>query len=226
MNGSPGDHPLSDMFIHGRADPTAMLEFLRGQAGERKLRLFACACCRRIWHLLGDERSRRAVEVAERYADGESSADRLRLAIADALEAEQDLGEDEGEGGGPQAEALYLAAHAATAAAEGQELEAVLSAGPTEWAAHLALLRELFGNPFSPSRLDPVWLTPAVVSLAQAAYEERDFPSGHLDPQRLAVLADALEDAGCADAAILGHLRGHGPHVRGCWVLDCILQKK
>src|SRR3954468_8162934 len=102
----------------GCTHPRPMLGFLRGQPSEGTTRLFASACCRRIWHLLGDERSRRAVEVAERYADGESSADRLRLAIADALEAEQDLGEDEGEGGEPQAEALSLAAHAATAAAE------------------------------------------------------------------------------------------------------------
>jgi hypothetical protein len=64
-----------------------------------------------------------------------------------------------------------------------------------------------------------------VVSLAQAAYDERDLPSGHLDPGRLAVLADALEDAGGSDPDILGHLRGPGPHTRGCWVLDALLRK-
>ncbi len=50
----------------------------------------------------------------------------------------------------------------------------------------------------------------------------RPFPSGLLGVARLPVLADALEDAGCADAELLGHLRGPGPHVRGCWAVDMI----
>jgi hypothetical protein len=87
------------------------------------------------------------------------------------------------------------------------------------------LARDIFGNPFRPVTLNPAWLTPQVVALAQAAYEHRDLPSGHLDPARLAVLADALEDAGCADADLLGHLRGPGEHVRGCWAVDLLLAK-
>ena len=62
----------------------------------------------------------------------------------------------------------------------------------------------------------------AVKKLAEAVYDDRDLPSGHLDAGRLAVLADMLEEAGCADAGILGHLRGPGPHVRGCWVVDLL----
>jgi hypothetical protein len=63
------------------------------------------------------------------------------------------------------------------------------------------------------------------VGLAQAAYDNRILPSGTLEPARLAVLSDALEDAGCVDRAILDDLRGPGPHVRGCWTLDLILKK-
>jgi hypothetical protein len=62
-----------------------------------------------------------------------------------------------------------------------------------------------------------------VTSLATAAYDERILPSGELDPARLAVLSDALEEAGCDDPDILNHLRSSGPHVRGCWAVDLIL---
>src|SRR5258708_3680828 len=65
-------------------DPGPMLEFLRDRASERKLRLFACACCRRVWHLLTDERSRRAVEVMERDADGAAGNEDLYLAVIGA----------------------------------------------------------------------------------------------------------------------------------------------
>ena len=88
-----------------------------------------------------------------------------------------------------------------------------------------SLLRCVFGNPFRPVTLDPSWRTPDVLSLAQAAYEQRTLPAGTLEPERLALLADALEDAGCDSAAILAHLRGPGPHVRGCWALDLLLGK-
>jgi hypothetical protein len=71
--------------------------------------------------------------------------------------------------------------------------------------------------------LDSAWLTAGVVALARAAYEERIMPRGELDPARLAVLADALEEVGCSVAAVLGHLREPGPHVRGCFAVDLCL---
>ena len=74
-------------------------------------------------------------------------------------------------------------------------------------------------------KIGPACPTSTVVALANAAYDERELPSGHLDPARLAVLSDALEEAGCADADLLAHLRSPGPHVRGCWALDLVLGK-
>jgi hypothetical protein len=90
------------------------------------------------------------------------------------------------------------------------------------------LLRCVF-NPFRPAAVDLAWLAwhgGAAVKLAEAVYEERELPSGHLDAARLAILADMLEEAGCADPQLLGHLRLPGPHVRGCWVVDRLLGKE
>jgi hypothetical protein len=100
-----------------------------------------------------------------------------------------------------------------------------LAATAAEGRVQAALLRDLFGHPSRPVVLDPAWLTPDVVALAHAAYEERELPPGTLDPARLAVLADALEDVGYREGQILQHLRGPGPHVRGCFVVDSLLGK-
>jgi hypothetical protein len=81
------------------------------------------------------------------------------------------------------------------------------------------------GNPFRPVILHPSWLTPTTTSLAQAIYDNRLLPSGHFDNQRLGILADALEEAGCDNADVLNHCRSAGPHVRGCWVIDLLLGK-
>jgi hypothetical protein len=81
------------------------------------------------------------------------------------------------------------------------------------------LLRDIFGNPFRRVAVDPAWLTPGVVELARTIYEGRAF-------ERMPELADALEEAGCHDSAILGHCRVPGEHVRGCWVVDALLGKK
>jgi hypothetical protein len=79
-------------------------------------------------------------------------------------------------------------------------------------------VRDIFGNPFRPVTADPQWLTPTVVTLAQTIYADRAF-------DRLPILADALEDAGCDEADILTHCRADEPHVRGCWVVDLVLGK-
>ncbi|MBL8795112.1 MAG: hypothetical protein JNM56_14480 [Planctomycetia bacterium] len=79
-------------------------------------------------------------------------------------------------------------------------------------------IREIFGNPFRPATIDPTWRTANVVSLATAIYNERAF-------DRLPILADALEDAGCTSREILDHCRQPGEHVRGCWCVDLVLGK-
>lgn len=87
---------------------------------------------------------------------------------------------------------------------------------PRVHAAHAAAVRCVFGNPFQPIEFDPSWRTESVVGLTHGILADQAF-------DRLPVLADALEDAGCADAAVLGHLRGGGVHVRGCWCVDGVL---
>jgi hypothetical protein len=80
------------------------------------------------------------------------------------------------------------------------------------------LFCDIFGNPFRPVAFSREWLTSTVVTLAQQMYDSRDFSA-------MPILADALQDAGCDNADILGHCRGDGPHVRGCWVVDLVLGK-
>jgi hypothetical protein len=129
-------------------------------------------------------------------------------------------------------EALHGVSAAAAFAVDPPEQIPVESFSPgamVERAAQAELMRDLFGSPFrTPPDIDPNWLAwdgGTVRRLAESAYLERPLPSGALDPARLGVLADALEDAGCANGDILSHLRGPGPHVRGCWALDLILGK-
>lgn len=246
-------------------DPGAMLDFVRGSnplraecpvppPNDRKLRLFACACCRSVWHLLTDDapcqncsggpgreaytgraqglpcpackgtgrvnRSRKAVEVAERFADGLATE-------------------------GERAEAHRLAMSADWSGNINGPVAAMVCERELNWRSFFgeprrqwgqgseqlqaALLREIVGNPWRPVlggkyRADGVptvpritgWLTPTALGVASAAYDFREW-------DRLPVLADALSDGGCEDAAILDHLRGPGPHVRGCWCLDLLL---
>jgi hypothetical protein len=104
---------------------------------------------------------------------------------------------------------------AANAKAEGDEPFRVLT---ERWRLLAGFLCDIFDNPFRQARVDPARLTPTTVALAQAIYDERAF-------DRLPILADAFEDAGCTEQTILDHLRGPGPHVRGCFALDLVLGK-
>jgi hypothetical protein len=266
-------------------DPNLMLEALGagGLASDRKLRLFACACCRRVWDEQVDGRVRAAVGAAEAFADGlidpatleaarkaagaagaetrNEAVRRLRKLSAelypemdqddpDLAYGDQDCGAEAGSAAsaaeracGPDLARLeyYDIHHAASDAvrylkrrlAPYEELEP--KKPPSEVNGRLAdecrvqaeLLRCVFGNPFRPGSVDPSWLARggALARLAWAAYDDLLLPEGNLDPARLAVLSDALEEAGCADADLLAHLRSASPHVRGCWAVDLILGK-
>lgn len=225
-------------WMEGR-DPAAMLGFHRGKASDRKLRLFAVACCRRIWARMTDARSRHAVELAERSADEPVSDEELDIASGAAEEAyEASLTDDEGVAvadDDPRPDAAAAASYASSPGTLGPEhfivvLEGTASASSVgvaqEMAAQAAILRDLLGNPFRPpAAVDSAWLSwgdGTIPKLARAAYEHRDPSAGTLDPARLKVLADALEEAG-ADAGLIAHLRNPGLHWRGCHAIDAVL---
>jgi hypothetical protein len=196
-----------------------MLDHIRNTGSDRKLRLLACACCRRAWHLLTDLRSQEAVTLSEAYADGQVDKASLRLACQRAWEAM------------PGAGVTSSAEGAAQVCSEEYRAYPLMAAGileplaPQESKTFPRLLHCIFGNPFHLVPLDPAWRTADAVRLAQAAYEDRSLPAGSLDSDRLSLLADALEEAGCTDRSILDHCRSPGLHVRGCWPLDLVLNK-
>ena len=219
-------------------DPLEMLAFLltHPDYSERKMRLFAVACYWQVEEFHWDEPLFDAeVEAVGRYADGLAGREEL-AAQAEAAEAPASAGAS----GRAREAVVSLVPHVTQAAlaAAGERAEPTMRADATIWAAwatseaarvpdqerrhQCALLRDLF-NPFRPVTPEPAWSTPQVVALAQAAYEQRELPAGTLDTARLAVLADALEEAGCDQADLPAHLRGPGPHVRGCWAVDLLL---
>jgi hypothetical protein len=198
--------------------PAPMLAFARGSASARKLRLFSCACCRRVAHLMPDNRSLLALNVAERVADG----------LADAAEWQRALGMLRGV---PHDHSQWSLAEDAYAAAErgaSYTASAVRSATKPlrryqasrfEEAAQAVLLCDILGNPFRPVEFSAAWRTDTAVALAKQMYDSRDFSA-------MPILADALQDAECDSDDILGHCRNPGPHVRGCWVVDRVLGKE
>lgn len=231
----------------------------RTLVSNRKLRLLACAIFRAsvggtTWSVW----SSTAVESAEKFADGAMTLRELQALHAEI--PDNLIGE-------------FLLRQNAQDAAEsilrhhlpGSHADASGEADAWQLAD---ILRDIVGNPFRPVVSHQAWLTPLVVSLAQGAYDNR-LPSGQLDPEQLAVLSDALEDAGCpvgvqvcylcngtgiyqqehpwgdtyavetltchacqgertraAPHPLLAHLRSSGPHWRGCWAVDLLLEKE
>jgi hypothetical protein len=191
--------------------------FLRGKASERKFRLFAVACCRRIWSEMPNSLSRDAVEVAERYADHEADDDALALANAAAWRSWISLPAERAAYDTTSENAFEAAHETAGHAAWSTRRKSRAS----ELMVQVALIHDVFNNPFRQFRIEPSWLTwqgSMVRKMAQTIYDEWRF-------EDLPILADALEDAGCDNAEILKHCRQPGGHVRGCWVVDLLLGK-
>jgi hypothetical protein len=223
-------------------DPDRMLDYLEAHdlVSARKQRLHDCACVRRLWHLLLDERGRRAVRTAERFADGAVRSERLREAQGNALNAASARVARSLPGTPDSYNVLNAAAGAAwefrsgvdplTDAAAAISWEGLTESGTAERleakarfaqerSIQVALLRDVIGSPFHPVAIDRSWLTwngGTVVRLARSIYDGRSFDC-------LPVLADALEEAGCTNAEMLAHCRQPGAvHVRGCWVVDLL----
>ncbi len=222
-----------------RADrPTGMLLFLRARASERKKLLFDCACCRHVWSKLG-QADQLAVIDAEQCADDPVAiqqmllrleperkaalevaglgnlnhfvSDSLKQLLTDQTSLRIHFGSHRDWGIGSLAfEAARLAATT--------EFETSSTTQAIEESVQAEFVREIFGNPFRPITLDSGRLTSTVIDLAQAIYDERAFDC-------MPILADALMDAGCDSKEIIAHCRGDAPHVRGCWLVDLIIEK-
>jgi hypothetical protein len=210
--------------------PERMLKLLRGRASDRKLRLFACACCRRIWSHFPSQYNRDLVATVEDHPDGNFHDPELEAAILASSQREHEWGsepafwaaKDLGRG-------FYKMTAAVSASVVAVRITYFMTAEAyqsAENASQARLLRDIVGPIlFRPLPAIPpsvlAWSNSTVGRLAEAAYEERDLPRGMLDNARLAILADALEEAGWDDRDILGHLREPGAvHVRGCWAVD------
>jgi hypothetical protein len=221
-------------------------------ASDRKLHLYAIACCHRIAPLLPHPDSRRGIEVLEEFVEGRATSEEVNeinwyvegaafrlegIARREDWQVEEWIRETEripqkvladliNNPGRPIQAVRELLISAAYFA------DSVVSTVPWErrMIDHLDMIEnrnfqfapflcDIFGNPFRPVAFNPRWQSTTAVGLAQSMYESRDFGA-------MPILADALQDAGCEDDAILSHCRDpKQPHVRGCWVVDLVLGK-
>ena len=231
------------------ANPAPMLRHLGAKASARKLQLLGVACCRLIADHF-DERMGRLVDITERYAEGEAShgdwqaalRDTIRLVVppdgTDPTPSDSSVYASRlalfGLFGTPPDAALepvlnWVVACAARAAAPGQ----VRAAEKDMRRRQADLCREIFGNPFLERTVVPEWMSTGgsgifpgwMIRVSETAKGLADGVQADQAFERLPILADALEEAGCTDTDLLAHLREPGLHVRGCWALDLVLGK-
>jgi hypothetical protein len=229
------------------AESEKMSDYLFGRVSERKLMLLGCACCERIPHPATTPCLRQVLGVAESVAEGRSDREKLVVVAKDTQNEQEQLHQDSPEyllftgitcvtcGAGFPKNNLFKIGLFNLTAAVAQWTVPDVNIDPDDWGVpqderwrkvwrnemrkQAVLVREIFGNPFRPVDLNPAWLTSTVVALATGIYQDRAF-------DRMPILADALQDAGCENDDILNHCRQLGDHVRGCWVVDLILGKE
>ena len=221
-----------------------MLAVLQVASNDRKIRLFAIACCRQVPEWSDDKRILRALGAAEQFANGELTEDELRKQFVVVHRAHNALlnsvrGLNTKK---KRAESLILLScmsllipspprEKPTAEIQSvvggligdfdDEAEAALGAAVVTRFQILfpQLLRDIFGNPFRSVAFSSERRTDTAITLASQMYESREFSA-------MPILADALQDAGCTNEDILSHCRDPKQvHVRGCWVVDLVLGK-
>jgi hypothetical protein len=198
----------------------------------RKLRLFGCACLREVWDELPFEELREAILTCERFADGVATVEELSAASRTAGDLYVGVGDIAADfstqiirdlchlepwfqmGEGPSS---GVSAVVAELRSDDRTPWHVVQKQARQRFCHY--FREVFGNPFRLVPLPSEWRTEIAVALANAIYADRAF-------DRMPILADALEEAGCDSLDVLNHCRSGGPHVRGCWVVDAVLGKQ
>ena len=205
------------------------------------------ACCRRIQHLFSETRWQDCLNVAERYADRRAKRTELAAACPDAPGSQtrratyahllRQFGETAVRWACETKKRVYAAQVAMNAAcvvaysalppdepyvppAQSRYYKRWAAAETVEEAGQITLLYEVCGSPFRPVTFNPAWRTSDVVLLARGIYDERAF-------DRMPILADAIQDAGCDNDDVLDHCRDTSlAHVRGCWVVDAVLEKE
>lgn len=230
-------------------DPRPMLEFQRSRVTDRKLRLFAIACCRTAWALIPEGLHRESLWLAERHADEQATDAELGVAVSalhrvrrkrnriDVAVYEAVRYRREQSFGNAESVADAIARAIATAAApdpsptamsyfRGDELvtESIPpNADRLRWDAtfadHQRVQTDILRDIFT-NPFRPVTADPKWLTSTVVGLAQAVYDGRAFD--LMPIVADALEEAGCDNTDVLSHCRQPGEHVRGCWVVDML----
>jgi hypothetical protein len=209
--------------------PDWMLDYVKGLVSERKLRLFICACCRT--HSNSMPLMEEVMNLAEQVADGLAVLEDVER-LLDSLPVPRDPGHDlswlryrnlceqDSFFGALKVSHSQFGPDCEWAPVYANRLRCVLGYPFLKY--ETALAKGLIGPIYlslPALKLNPSWLTSTVLALANGISEQKAF-------DRMPILADSLQDAGCDNEEILQHCRGEIVHVRGCWVVDLLLSRE